>query len=188
MMQSKIVILDDVPPDIAFAAARIARKQAGTVVDGGNPRTQGTLLERLHLVHHLHQKKQLPVARTRGGICLLFLPPIIGQRDLKTRVDDVFAVLDVFLFRAPRLAIRRIAEHKVKGFARKFVGAERGADTDVFGVVALDHHVAFADGVGLVVDFLAKEIDVALGAISPSSSFTKFWDSVSMPPEPQAGS
>ena len=33
------------------------------------------------------------------------------------------------------------------------------------GVVALDHHVRLADGIGLVVDFLAVEVDIALDAL-----------------------
>src|SRR5690606_29718646 len=46
----------------------------------------------------------------------------------------------------------------------KLIGGQGGAHPDVLGVVALDHHVRLADGVGLVVDLLAVEIDITLGA------------------------
>ena len=64
---------------------------------------------------------------------------------------------------APAFAIGRVRQHEIEAVPREFIRRQGRADLDVLRVVALDHHVGFADGVGLVVDFLAIEVDVALG-------------------------
>ena len=157
------VVFDDVAADVGFAAARVAGEQAGAVVDRGDTRADGAVGDGLHLAHHLHQEQQLPVAGAGGGVDGFHLAPKVGQIDPKARVDDVLAILDVPEFAAPAFAVGRVGQHEVEALAREFVGRQRGADLDVLGVVALDHHVGFADGVGLVVDFLAVKIDVAPG-------------------------
>src|SRR5690606_29397656 len=48
------IIFDDIAADIAFAPSCIPGKETGSVVYGSNTGTHGTLVERFHLVHHLH--------------------------------------------------------------------------------------------------------------------------------------
>src|SRR5690625_1028674 len=157
------VVFAEVAGDIGCAAAGIAGEQAGTVVHRGNARTQRAGVQGLHLADHFHEKQQLAVAGARGGVHGFAVAPIVGQLNLKARIDDVPAVLDVFDLAAPAFAVGRIGQHEVEAPVFKFVGGQGGADADVFGAVALDHHVGFADGVGLVVDFLAEQIHVAAG-------------------------
>ena len=85
----------------------------------------------------------------------------IAQVDSEAAIDDCFAVFDVLSVGGPTFAVGRVREHEVKARAEKFIGGEGGAAFDVGRVVAFDHHVGFADGVGLVVDFFT--VDVALG-------------------------
>ena len=73
----------------------------------------------------------------------------------------MFAVFDVLFIRFPRFAIRRIREHKIKFFAGKFIGCQCRTQTDIFGVVPFNHHIRFADGIGFVVDFFTKQINIA---------------------------
>ena len=105
----------------------------------------------------------MTIADAWGGVELCALPPVIAQADSEAAIDDGFAVFDVFGIGGPAFAVRRVREHEVKARTRKFIGGEGGAAFDVGRVVAFDHHVGFADGVGLVVDFFAVEVDVALG-------------------------
>ena len=131
-------------------------------------RTQRTLAQGLHFTDHLHQEEQLPVGGAGGSIRFFFRAPVVLERDDEARIDDVFAVLDVFRLTAPGLAVGRIGEHEVEGVPGKFVRRQGGAHADVFRVVALDHHVGLTDGVGLVVDLLAEQVHVAG---SPNGAF-----------------
>ena len=67
----------------------------------------------------------------------------------------------MFEFTRPRLPIWRIGEHKVKLLTPKLIGREGGAVADIFRVFTFDHHIGLADGVGLVIDLFAVEIDIA---------------------------
>ena len=66
----------------------------------------------------------------------------------------------MLLLRGPAFAVGRVGEHEVEATGGEFIGGQGGADLDVLRVVALDHHVGFADGIGFVVDFLAVEVDI----------------------------
>ncbi len=47
--------------------------------------------------------------------------------------------------------------------AGKFIDRKSGAHTNIFWVIAFDHHVRFTNGVGLVIDLFTIEIDIAGG-------------------------
>ena len=132
-------------------------------MNGGDTRTKRAGARRLHLVDHLHQEQQLAIRGARGGVYGLFIAPIIRQLHLKARINDLLTLLDVLDLATPALAVGRVGEHEIKAFGGKLIAGERGANADVLGVVTLDHHVRFTDRVGLVVDLLAVEIDVAAG-------------------------
>jgi hypothetical protein len=69
-------------------------------------------------------------------------------------------LLDFFLDLLPLDAKRRIGEHVVElGVLVALFGKGISLD-DVLGVLALDHHVAFADGVGLGVQFLPEHFQL----------------------------
>src|SRR5687768_13737633 len=55
--------------------------------------------------------------------------------------------------------------------AGKFIGAQGTSHPDVLGVVALDHHVTLADGIGFIVDLLAVKMHITGG---PYLSFRVF--------------
>ena len=64
------------------------------------------------------------------------------------------------------------------------VVGEAVAEGDVLDLLALDHHVRAADGVGLGVVVLAEDLELGVGVqLAEYSSATD-----SMPPVPQAGS
>ena len=115
-----------------------------------------------HLADHFHQEQQLAVAGAWCGVSVFGIAPVVFQGDTETGVDDVRTILDVLLLTGPAFAVRRIGQHEVKPLSGKFIGGQGGTDTDVFRVVALDHHVRFTDGVGFVVDFLAVQVHVTV--------------------------
>ena len=157
--------------DVALAAARVTGKEAAAIVYRSDAAAQRALGERFHLVHHLHQKEQLSVGAAWRGVGLLLFAPVVFQRHDETGVDHLLALFDIFHIARPRFAIGRIGEHEVERLPGKFVGRQRRTVADIFGVVPLDHHIRFADGVGFVVDLLAVEIDIALGANLPFGIF-----------------
>lgn len=99
---------DDVAADVAFAAARIAREQAGTVMNGRNAAAKRAYLRRLHFADHFHQEQQLAIAGAWGGVYDFLIVPIVGKLDLEARVDHVIAVFDVLQLRFPALAVWRV--------------------------------------------------------------------------------
>ncbi len=55
----------------------------------------------------------------------------------------------------PGFAIGRIGEHEIEAHPGEFIRGQGRSVLDVLGIVALDHHVGLADGIGFIVDFLA---------------------------------
>ena len=161
------IVFDQIATDVRLPAARIAGEQTRTIVNAGNARPDGTVGDGLHLARHLHQKQQLPVAGARGRIDGFAPPPIIGQLHLKARIYDLLTLLDVLEFTAPAFAVGRIRQHEIEAQPRELIDGQRRADLDVLRVVALDHHVRLTDGIGLVVDLLAVQIDIAPGRNRP---------------------
>ena len=72
-------------------------------------------------------------------------------------------VLDFLLDLLPLDAERRVGEHVVELLPRVPVLRERVAAHDVLGVLALDHHVALADGVGFGVQLLPEDLQLGIG-------------------------
>ncbi len=137
-------------------------------MDGGNARTRRRILEPLHLAHHFHEKKKLAIIHSGSSGNGVHVAGGIRQVHLETGVDNDRArtifLKDLALVGFPALAIGRVGKHEVEAGAGEFVSGERGTVTDVLGVVALDHHVGFADGIGLRVDLLAVEVDGGIRA------------------------
>ena len=162
------VVLDEVLADVAGPTAGISGEEGGTIVDGGDARACRGILEGLHLAHHFHEEEELAVVDGGRGAHQLDLAGCIGQFHLEAGIDDdgvrpVF-LKDLALVGLPALAVGRIRQHEVEAGACELVGGESGAVADVLGVVALDHHVRLADGIGLGIDLLAVEVDGGLGA------------------------
>ena len=142
--------------DIALPRTCVAGKQAWTIMYGGHSAADFVVFRRFHFVDHFHQEKQLTIAGAWRGIKGFCIAPVVRQGDFEAAVDNLIAVFNIGLVAAPAFAVRRIGKHKVKLFALEAVGGKGWADFDVFGVVAFNHHVGFADGVGLVIDFFAE--------------------------------
>ena len=152
------IVFYQVAAYVAFAAARIASKQRRAVVYRGNAGAARIGTRFFHLAHHFHLKKQLPIAAAGRGGGAFFFAPIIGQRYHEARVYDVAILLDVLLLAAPAFAVGRIGKHEIEGFSAERVRAEGTAVFDVFGVITLNYHVTFTNGISLVVDLLAIEV------------------------------
>jgi hypothetical protein len=73
--------------------------------------------------------------------------------------ERVALVLHVLLDALPLHPKGWIGEHVVEGAARMAVLGERVAGHDVERVLALEHHVRPADGIGLVVQLLAEDLE-----------------------------
>ena len=116
----------------------------------------------LHLRDHVEQEEQRAVIDAR-------------QAGTEASVEAKLLVLlgDVVLLRLPLHAEGRIGQHVVELLVRVAVaideaflglaGAEGVAEDDVLHVLALDHEIGAADGVGLGVVFLAEEFEVGAG-------------------------
>ena len=170
----EIVVFDDGAANVALAASGVAGKEAAAVVHRSDAAAKRTDRKRLDLVHHLHQKEKLPVAATWHGVHFVYFAPVVGQIHPKARIDHFVAVFDVALLTRPGFAVGRIGEHEVEVLAPELVGREGRAVADIFGVVAFDEHVRFADGVGFVVDLFAVEVDVACSADGAVGVFDEF--------------
>ncbi len=75
----------------------------------------------------------------------------------------VVFVLDGVFDLLPLDPERRVGEQVVELRALVAVLGERVAEDDVRGVLALEHHVGPADGVGLGVEFLAEHLEAGVG-------------------------
>ncbi len=94
------------------------------------------------------------------------LPSLIrGSPAPKRPANPSFScsVANLVLDLLPLHAEGRIGEQVVEGLACVAVLAEGVAADDVGGVLALEHHVGAADGVGLVVELLAEHLQAGVG-------------------------
>ena len=116
----------------------------------------------LHLRDHVEQEEQRAIIDAR-------------QAGAEAAVEaELFVLLgDVVLLRLPLHAKGRIGQHVVELLVRVavaideaflgFAGAQGVAEDDVLHVLALDHEIRAADGVGLGIVFLAEEFEVGAG-------------------------
>lgn len=154
------VILNDPAADVALAAARVAGEERRAIEDDADARTFAAILRRrFHLRNHVEQEEQRAIVDAR-------------QAGTEAALEAKLLVLlrYVVLLRLPLHAEGRVREHVVKPFVRMavaireaFLGlasAERVAIDDVLHILALDHEVGAADGVGLGIVFLAEEFEV----------------------------
>jgi hypothetical protein len=50
--------------------------------------------------------------------------------------------------------------HEVECLSGQLIGGQRRSHAEVFGVIALDHHIGFVYGIGLVVDPFAVQVHI----------------------------
>ncbi len=127
-----------------------AGEQGRAIEDDGQPRA--AFFGVLHLADHVLKKKEGAVIDAR-------------QPRAEPPAEALFFVLplDEIGFRLPLHAERRIGQHIVELVARKVVIGETVAEGDVLDVLALDHHVRPADGIGLGIVVLAEDFQAGVG-------------------------
>ena len=81
------VVLHHITAYVALAATRIAREEAGTVVDGSYTRALGLLVEGLHLIHFLKHEQELAVAGAGCAIHDLAVTSKVGDGQFETVVE-----------------------------------------------------------------------------------------------------
>ncbi len=149
------VVLDDPAADLRFARAGVAGEERRAIEDDAD--AAAAFAGRAHLGQHVLEKEERAVIHARQpGAEPAFVAELVGF------------VLDEFLLLLPGHAEGRIGQHVIEGVAVAFrvavegVAAEGIAEPDVLRVLALDQHVAFADGPGLVVPILPVEVRVGV--------------------------
>ncbi len=136
----ELVVLDDHLPGVALAAASVAGEQGRAVGDDGD--AAAPFRGRLHLVEHVLDEQQLPVAHAG----------LVGEA---TR--DV--CLDLGLLLLPNNAVRRIGQLVAELLAFVQVVGEGVAQTNVPWIGPRDKQVALGNGEGLLIDLLTEQLD-----------------------------
>ena len=150
------VVLDDPAPDVALAAAGVAREQGRAVEHDGEATAAG--LGRAHFRQHVLQEQQRAVVDARQ--------PRAEPAGIAEGLGLVPNRLALLL---PLHAEGRVGQHVVEGpRPARVVGPEgvRGegvAEMDVVRVLALDEHVGLADRPGFVVPVLAEHEGLGVG-------------------------
>ena len=110
-----------------------------------------------HLGNVVQQKQHLTVTGAREHLVLGI------ARKLRHEAGVLNAAFAAHLVEIdlPRLAVRRIGQHEVELPRRKTIGGKRGAEADVFCLLAFarKQHIRLGDGIGLRVDLLSEQVD-----------------------------
>ena len=139
------VVLDDPTPDLALARPGRAGEQWRAVEDDRQPRAGAVVLE---LGDHVLKEEERAVADPRQA------------RPEPTAEAELFMlVVNELLNFLPLDPERRVREEVFEPLPPQAVLGEAVAELDVRGVLALDEHVALADGVGLRVQLLAERLE-----------------------------
>ena len=95
------IVFDQIATDVALAAARIAREERRTIVNGGHTAALGLVFQRFHLIHLFQEEQQLTVGSSRSGVEHFHLASEIGQRQLETVVEQGLLVVNLLLVSFP---------------------------------------------------------------------------------------
>jgi hypothetical protein len=166
------VVLDDPAADLGLAGAGRAGEQRRAVEHDGQ--AGAALLDGGFILEIMCWRNSSEPSLMRGSPA-----PKRPAKPLES-----WLVLDGVGHLLPLDAEGRVGEEVVEGLADEPSWLKRVAVGDVGGVLALQHHVGAADGVGLGVELLAEHLQVGVRVqLARRSSATD-----SIPPVPQAGS
>ena len=142
------VVLDDPLADVRLAGAGAAGEERRAVEDDADP--AAAFARRAHLRQQVHQEQQRPVRDARQAGAEAAVVPLL-----------LVLVADLLLDLLPLHAEGRIGEAVVEGLAGVAVVGQGVAEHDVRHVLPLDQHVGLADRVGLRVELLPVDHQLA---------------------------